>query len=170
MSPLAMPDAPAPVGAARDLRDGTARGRGYIRDARGFTKIDVPGATVTSVTGSDGRGRIVGAYRDARRRVHGFMRDKRGFKKIDFPGAAGTTVQRINARGQMVGTYTYQRDLAAQFFEHGFLLDRRGFRRIAVPGASDTRPFGINRRGEVVGRTSIATVPFTASCAIGTAT
>jgi uncharacterized membrane protein len=137
--------------AIEDSSELAGRGRGFVRDDRGFTTVDVPGASVTTVTGTDGRGQIVGAYRDSRRKFHGFVRSKHGFRKIDYPGATGTVVWRINARGQMVGTYTYERDRAAQFFDHGFLLDRRGFRKIAVRGASETRPFGINRRGQIVG-------------------
>jgi hypothetical protein len=89
-----------------DLDAGSNDGHGFVRDAGGFTTIDAPGASVTSVTGAGNGGRIVGAYRDARRKVHGFLRSKRGFRKIDFPGAKGTVVWKTSARGQMVGTYT----------------------------------------------------------------
>jgi uncharacterized membrane protein len=140
-----------PVASAAEPPSRSVQSHGFLRDARGFTTLDVPGASFTSVTGSDGRDRVVGGFRDARRRIHGFLRDRHGFERIDFPGAAGTVVWKANARGQLVGTYTRERDRAAQFFERGFLLDKRGFRRIAVAGAAETRPFAINDRGVVAG-------------------
>jgi uncharacterized membrane protein len=142
----------SPVESRRvDVASAGGRGHGFVRDARGFASVDAPGALVTSVTGSDGHGRLVGSYRDAGRGVHGFVRERRGFRSIDVPGAAGTVVWKINARGQMVGTYTERRDTAGQFFEHGFLLDRRGLTRLGLKGAAETRPFAINNRGEIAG-------------------
>ena len=45
-----------------------SRGHGFVRDARGFTEVDVPGASITAVFGSNSGGQIVGAYLDARKR------------------------------------------------------------------------------------------------------
>lgn len=140
-----------PVASAAQQPSRSVQSHGFLRDARGFSTLDVPGASFTSVTGSDGRDRVVGGFRDTRRRIHGFVRHRRGIERIDFPGAAGTVVWKANARGQVVGTYTREGDRAAQFFERGFLLDKRGFRRIAVAGAAETRPFAINDRGVVAG-------------------
>ena len=133
-------------------RDGS-RGHGFVRDARGFAKIDVPGASFTAASGSNDGGQIVGDYLDARKRFHGFLRDGRRVRKIDFPGAKGTFAAAINDRGRIVGSYTYERGTpAVRSAEHGYLLDKRGrFRRIDVPGASATRPSAINNRGQIAG-------------------
>jgi uncharacterized membrane protein len=129
------------------------RGHGFVRDARGFAKVAVPGALYTAASGSDSGGQIVGDYLDSRKRFHGFIRDGRRVRRIDFPGAKGTFAAGINDKGRVVGSYTYERDTPAiRSAEHGFLLDERGrFRRIDVPGAAETRPAAINNRGQIVG-------------------
>jgi hypothetical protein len=96
-------DARAAIRRSGVLGGDSARGHGFVRDAHGFTTIDAPGASVTTATGRDNRGRVVGAYRDARRRVHGFLRGKHGFKRIDFPGAKGTVVSKINLEARWSG-------------------------------------------------------------------
>jgi len=83
-----------------------SRGHGFVRDARGFAKINVAGASVTAAFGSNSGGQIVGAYLDARKRVHGFRREGRRLRTIDFPGAKGTFASGINDRGRVVGSYT----------------------------------------------------------------
>jgi uncharacterized membrane protein len=128
------------------------RGSGFVRDARGFANIDVPGATVTAAVGSNSDGQIVGGYLDTRRRVHGFLRDGRRLRSIDVPGAAGTFASGISDRGRIVGSYTQDPRTPAQRGEHAFLLDERGrFRRIDVPGATATLPAAINNRGQIAG-------------------
>ena len=132
---------------------GTVRGRGFVRDARGFGRIDVPGATYTAAAGSNSDGRIVGDYLDARKRFHGFLRNGRRVRKIDFPGAKGTFASAIDDRGRVVGSYTDKRGTPAiRAAGHGYLLDQRGrYRRIDVPGAAATRPGAINNRGQIAG-------------------
>jgi uncharacterized membrane protein len=124
-----------------------------VRDARGFARIDVPGATFTAVSGSNSGGQIVGDYLDARKRFHGFLREGRRARRIDFPGAKGTFAAAIDDRGRVVGSYTDERDTpAVRSAEHGYLLDGRGrFRNIDVPGAAATRPAAINNRGQIAG-------------------
>jgi probable HAF family extracellular repeat protein len=130
-----------------------SRGHGFVRDARGFTTIDVRGASYTVAAGSNRRGQIVGDYLDARKRFHGFVRDGRRVRTIDFPGAEGTFATAIDDRGRVVGSYTDDRGTpAVRSAEHGFLLDEHGrFRRIDVPGATATRPLAINNRGQIAG-------------------
>jgi uncharacterized membrane protein len=154
--------AAAPIASASHVGDDRDRGdrndrdlgrsHGFVVDERGVTRVDHPDATwITAVGGSDGRGRIVGAYVDRRQRFHGFERDRRGFHRVDYPGAAGTVVSKINGRGQVVGSYTERRDSAPTFFEHGFMRDRRGYHRVDVPRAIQTRLYGINDAGQIVG-------------------
>jgi hypothetical protein len=107
-----------------------SRGHGFVRDARGFAKIDVPGASFTAASGSNEGGQIVGDYLDSRKRFHGFLRDGRRVRRIDFPGAKGTFAAAINDRGRIVGSYTYERGTpAVRSAEHGYLrplpADRR---------------------------------------------
>jgi uncharacterized membrane protein len=130
-----------------------SRGHGFVRDARGFANIDVPGASYTAASGSNSGGKIVGYYLDGRKRFHGFIRDGHRFRRIDFPGAKGTFAAGIDEEGRVVGSYTDERGTpAVRSAEHGFLLDARGrFRRIDVPGASETRPEAINSRGQIAG-------------------
>jgi uncharacterized membrane protein len=136
-------------GAGRDI----SRGHGFARDARGFSMIDVPGASFTSASGSNSGGQVVGYHLDGRKQFHGFIREGRRFRRIDFPGAKGTFPAAVDDRGRVVGSYTDERGTpAVRSAEHGFLLDKRGrFRRIDVPGANETRPEAINNRGEIAG-------------------
>ena len=139
--------------AARDGGGDTVRGHGFARDARGFVRIDVPGARFTAVAASNSGGRIVGDYLDARKRFHGFLREGRRVRTIDFPGAEGTFAAAIDDRGRVVGSYTDERDTPAiRSADHGYLLDGRGrFRNIDVPGATATRPAAISNRGQIAG-------------------
>jgi hypothetical protein len=81
----------------------TSRGHGFVRDARGFATIDVPGASYTAASGSNSGGQIVGDYLDSRKRFHGFIRDGRRVRRIDFPGAKGTFAAGINDPGRVLG-------------------------------------------------------------------
>jgi hypothetical protein len=63
-----------------------SRGHGFVRYGRGFTEVDVPGASITAVFGSNSGGQIVGAYLDARKRVHGFLREGRRLRRIPCSG------------------------------------------------------------------------------------
>jgi uncharacterized membrane protein len=129
-----------------------SRGQGFVRDARGFTEIDVPGASITAAYGGNRSGQVVGAYLDRRLAYHGFLRDGRRLRRIDVPGAKGTVATGLDERGRVVGSYTRDRNTPALAFEHGFLLDERGrFRTIEVRGATETRPAAINRSGQVAG-------------------
>jgi probable HAF family extracellular repeat protein len=130
-----------------------SRGHGFVRGARGFAKVDAPGATLTAALSSNDGRQIVGYYLDARKRFHGFVRDGDRFRRIDFPGAKGTFAAGIDDQGRVVGSYTNERGTPAiRSAEHGFLLDGRGrFRRIDVPGATATRPEAINNRAQIAG-------------------
>ena len=131
----------AVVAAASAAQAEPSRGHGFVRDARGFAAVDVPGASITAVLGSNRSGEIVGAYLDNRRRYHGFLRERRRLRRIDFPRAEASFAAAINDRGRVVGAYTDDVDTPGRQFEHGFLRDARGrFRRIDVRGATQTRP------------------------------
>lgn len=139
-------------GPSRAERPSVERGHGFVRN-RGFTTIDVPGASFTAAYRSNDGGQIVGVYLDADKRFHGFVRDGDRLRTIDFPGAAATMATGIDDRGRVVGSYTDERGTpAVRGFEHGFLLDEHGrFRTVDVRGASATRPSSINNRGQIVG-------------------
>ena len=127
----------------------------YVRDRRGFTSYDVPGALATGTSKNNDRGQIVGSYsNESRDRVgtadaHGFLWDDGELIRIDAPGAALTFLFDINDRGQILG-FGANADNTAGF---GFIRDRQGaYTRLPdVPGALTTIPFGLNDRGQVVG-------------------
>src|SRR6266540_4169157 len=119
-------------------------------DSYTFTAIDVPGATVTVVSGINDRGEVVGWYRtgssgDPDSADHGFLLAHGHFTTIDVPGSRGTVAEGINNRGEIVGYYFDQ--AAAQ---RGFLLLRGVFTTIEC--GAFTEPRGINDRGDIVGR------------------
>jgi probable HAF family extracellular repeat protein len=111
-----------------------------------FTKIDVPGATLTVADGINTQGQIVGKYEDTAGKTHGFLLNNGHFSNIDFPDAISTQANGINDHGGIVGAY---QDTAFKF--HGFLFSAGSYSPIDVPSATDTRAFGINASGQIVG-------------------
>ena len=119
---------------------------------RGFTPIDVPGASVTEAFGINPEGDIVGFYEAGPPPFvgHGFLLSKGVFTPINVPGASLTEANGINPQGVIVGAYD-------ETGVHGFLLSKGVFTPIDVPGASLTFASGINPRGDIVGLYSDAT-------------
>ena len=68
------------------VKDPDARPRSFLLDRGRFTRIDVPGATLTVAHGVNDRGQVVGVYLDAGGRGHGFLWEKGRFTTIDVPG------------------------------------------------------------------------------------
>jgi probable HAF family extracellular repeat protein len=119
---------------------------GFLNDRGVFTSIDVPNALITSASGINDHGAIVGYYENTAG-VHGFVLDGEEYATLDvsFVGATNTLALGINNRGKIVGTYQTSAGI------HGFIYSDGTYTTIAVPGALDTTPTGINRSGQVVG-------------------
>jgi len=119
---------------------------GFLEDNGVITSIDVPGANVTSATGINDNGDIVGFYQDSGG-LHGFILSGGVFTPIDVPfqSVRDTSAQGINNRGQIVGIYTDDSGV------HGYVLTDGVFEVIDVPGALQTLVLGINDRGQIVG-------------------
>jgi probable HAF family extracellular repeat protein len=125
---------------------------GFLYSGGTFSNIGVPGAILTSPSGINSAGQVVGFY-DITDNVnhHGFLFLDGSFSTIDVPGATATQALGINDMGQIVGTYS---DAGG---EHGFLYLGGTFSTIDVPGATSTSAGGINNAGEMVGTYSDAT-------------
>jgi uncharacterized membrane protein len=117
-----------------------------------FIAIDFPGASLTTATGINNRGEIVGQADG-----HGFVHGKIGtdrFRVIEFPGAFFTVATGINDRGHIVGYYS----IGAP--NQGFVYDGINFVSIDFPGALETTASGINNRGHIVGSYQDASLVF----------
>jgi uncharacterized membrane protein len=112
-----------------------------------YRNIDLPGATLTSVSNITDSGRTVGSYRDSFFRFHGYVAGPDGsFTTVDVPGALLTLASGLNEHGDIVGSYT---DFAIK--SHGFLLQNGAVTIIDVPQAIFTIPSAINDQGQIVG-------------------
>jgi hypothetical protein len=135
---------------------------GFVRSPGGaVTTVDVPGASITSLSGINNRGAVVGAYVDSRGRSHGLLLERGALTPIDppkaanlYPGGANIQAFDINDHDQIVGFYP---DREGTF--HGFLYDRGKFTELDPRRAAGNRngfgasaAFGINNRGQVVGQ------------------
>jgi hypothetical protein len=132
---------------------GRQRFHGFLKDRRGFRRIDSPGAPGTWASRIDERGRIVGSYSERRATPagqfeHGFLLTGSRFTRLDVPGASHTRPSGINKVKQVVGEYV---DRAGTL--HGFLRERDGsVATIDAPGASATAAYDIDDHGRIVGR------------------
>jgi probable HAF family extracellular repeat protein len=129
----------------------SGKGHGFVWTNGVFTTLDVPDVGdvfVTTATGMNDNGDIVGAYiLDAEGSVHGIILSKGVYTTFDVPAADGFTVgQGINNAGQIAGFYA-----EADGNDHGFILTKDGYTMIDVPGAFWTDVYAINATGEVVG-------------------
>jgi probable HAF family extracellular repeat protein len=140
----------------------TAVFHGFVRSPGGaVTTVDVPGASITSLSGINNRGAVVGAYVDSRGRSHGLLLERGALTPIDppkaanvYPGGANIQAFDINDHRQIVGFYP---DREGTF--HGFLYHKGKFTELDPPRAAGNRngfgasaAFGINNRGQVVGQ------------------
>ena len=99
-----------------------ARGESRAEGAFDFTTIDVPGAVVTSASGINARGDIVGNFTDATG-THGFLLRDGEFTTIDFPASVASDARGISPDGDIVGTYR----LAGQTGQiHGYVRTKDG--------------------------------------------
>jgi len=108
-------------------------GHGFLLSKGAFTTIDVPGASLTYVSGINPDGDIVGQYVNATG-DHSFLLSKGAFTTIDVPGAYSTGAFAINPEGNIVGLYI--KDTRVQ----GFLLSKGAFTTIDDVMASESTP------------------------------
>ena len=91
------------VGTYRDAKN---IGHGFVWTKGVFTTLDVPDAFLTSATGINDNGDIVGVYIDDEDfNLHGFVLSKGVYTTLDVPGALWTDVYSINSKGEIVGAY-----------------------------------------------------------------
>lgn len=83
----------------------TANGFGAgIRKGAIFTKINVPGSGLTTLTGVGPGGEVVGYFgQSGTSAQHGFVYRSNSYYTIDVPGAPGTFINGVNANGDLVG-------------------------------------------------------------------
>jgi probable HAF family extracellular repeat protein len=148
LTPLAVATAgvatAAPTGGQAAGRPADAPGGFVFRGGRypngAVSTIDVPGASSTTVYGTNNRGQLVGSYVDADGREHGFLLERDKVTAIDHPdapddpAASNTAASDVNDRGQIVGFYA---DASGTY--HGYLYDKGRFTRIDPP-APPTMP------------------------------
>jgi probable HAF family extracellular repeat protein len=116
-----------------------------------FTTIDVPGATLTSASGINRQGDIVGFFVDAAGQQHGFLRSGGQYRTIDYPNGHAILARGINDAGDIVGTYQRPGETGG-VPAHGFLLTRRGgLFAIDYPGHLNTIPQRILNDGTILG-------------------
>jgi hypothetical protein len=84
---------------------------GFLRTARHFITLAVPGASMTQAFGVNDRGEVVGAYATgsgSSAKTFGFTwRRRGGFRTVSDPNGVGsTTINGVNDAGDLVGFYT----------------------------------------------------------------
>jgi hypothetical protein len=109
------------------------------------TFVDVPGATVTMLTGINDAEDIVGLYWDQSLVFHGFVRRHERFSTLNGPAAIWTVPSAINDFGQIAGYFSDGTKV------HAFLLTGGSYQTIDFPGAIGTYGLNLNRLGDVVG-------------------
>lgn len=114
-----------------------------------YSPIEYPGATVTTATGVNARGDVVGSYVLGGMQ-HGFLLRDGAFTTIDVPGAAGTDARGINPAGDIVGGYWRPGEPPANI--HGYLLRADGtLEYIDYPDQINTIPQRILPDGTILG-------------------
>lgn len=121
---------------------------GFLRDASGATRIDVPGAQETNAWGINNLGAIVGTYSTADGANHAFLYNAGSYRTVDVPGASQTNAFGINNLGQIVGSY--RASPSGPLI--GFIRDGESLVTFS-PEAGSAAIFaaGINDAGQVVG-------------------
>lgn len=115
-----------------------------------LTTIDVPGATVTSVSGINSAGDMVGSYGQSNSEdSSGFLYSNGAYSYFDYPGQQVTIPGGINDSGLIVGLAT--QDASERYSVVGFLYDGTTFTTLQDGGDSVTNAYGLNNAGTVVG-------------------
>jgi uncharacterized membrane protein len=127
----------------------TAVVRGHEGRQPRYRSIDIPGATLTTAQGVNGRRDVVGWYVNASG-THGYLLSEGTITTIDYPGAVYTDARGINGHGEIVGAYRMPGEPAVNF--HGYRRTRYGeFIPIDFPGHTNTIPQRITNTGLVLG-------------------
>lgn len=124
--------------------------QGFVNINGTTTVLNIPGATVSDISGINNLDRIVGGYFDAASIEHGVEIDSNGAVRapLDFPGAVSTLFRGINDRGSVVGRY-----VNSDGSVHGLLFRLPNtFIGFDYPGAVETSLNGINNAGYIAGR------------------
>jgi probable HAF family extracellular repeat protein len=126
---------------------------GFLLSGGTYTTIDYPGSTITSLSGINDLGDIVGGSRDP---DVGFLYDVQSqtFTTISFPHASQTFPIAINNAGDIVGQVVHG------IFSLGFELVGSRYKVILPPRASTSGAFGITASGEVFGTASTRNATF----------
>jgi uncharacterized membrane protein len=165
----------------------------YVRDRRGFTSYDVPGALATGASKNNDRTADAHGFLfddgeltliDARRRpdvpvrhqrpradprLRGERRQHRRLRVHPRPPGAYTPLPDVPDALATIPFGVNDRGQVVGFYldgngtQHGYLLDRGRFTTIDVPGAAATDAFGINDHGQIVGAFSTTPPPSTLS-------
>lgn len=131
-----------------------------IAAERKFEQIVYPavGVTVTSATGINARGDVVGQYRQGPV-AHGFLLDRHGeFSSLDYPGAVATNAWGISSTGDIAGDFR----ISPTGPILGFVRSGGAWETIDCSldlNAAHTFAFGVNAAGDVVGEYKLPGVP-----------
>jgi uncharacterized membrane protein len=103
-----------------DVQDANGDFHAFLKDHRGYTIFDAPGAKETGGSAINNLGTIVAGWEDDAGVEHGYIRTADGvFTTVDFPGAVQSAVFGINDQGNLCGFW-----LDAAGVSHGWV----GFR------------------------------------------
>jgi probable HAF family extracellular repeat protein len=139
---------------AVDAGDGSATS-GYVARPPyrpgDFERVDSPNASVTTVTGLNNGGMVVGFAADRRGNVAAFS--ERNGVWVRYAGPSShTEYLGVNDGGTAVGFYTDRRGV-----DHAFSRDLGTGKTIRIhPGADDVTATAINDRGQIVGYAAAA--------------
>jgi probable HAF family extracellular repeat protein len=117
-----------------------------------FTRINVPGSQLTTVTGINAAGDMVGYYgKNSNGPYHGFLLSGGKFTFFNYPGAHSTVAGKINDAGVIVGNTANggPRELGFSYDGTSYTSIRRGKDAVSVP-------IGINNAGYIVGGTGMS--------------
>jgi probable HAF family extracellular repeat protein len=115
-----------------------------------YHTIEHPDATLTTLSGINARGDIVGTFIDTEGMSHGFLLRDGAFTTIDVPGAHGTDARGIGPAGDIVGGYWLPGEPMVNI--HGYRRAPTGsIEYIDYPGQVNTIPQRILPNGTILG-------------------
>jgi probable HAF family extracellular repeat protein len=139
---LAINDAGLVVGDYRSGADRQFHGFLYDSVARTFTTVDVPGATLTALTGVNNRGQLVGGFVDAGGQRHAFRQDGTAVTVVTVPELPEVDLVGLTDAGVLAGNAG----------SVGFVLQDGVVEVVAVPEGQLTELSGVREDGAVYGR------------------
>jgi probable HAF family extracellular repeat protein len=112
-----------------------------------FTTIDVPGASLTTMSGINTAGDMVGWYVPSGSSFsHGFLLSGGNFSDLDYPGGYDTEARGVTDSGVVVGNAYISSEGAV-----GFTYQDGVYNTVQIAGYPDTFAEGITGNGIVVG-------------------